>query len=197
LFAVVDSECDDGNAGDTVVASLLDARNDLIRATNESPDAVEKVLTEALQAAHRSIEKIPKGARGYGGGASVTAFSACGDVGIVAHVGDCRLYVRQREGWIRRTEDHTLLEQKRAHGIASTDPMRELGIITRVVGFPPTSIDTPRFQIAAQTEVPALHARRVDANRSDRRRRSPSSEPRRCPCRGTSPGELHAIRRDG
>jgi len=153
LFAVVDSECDDGNAGDTVVASLLDARNDLIRATNESPDAVEKVLTEALQAAHRSIEKIPKGARGYGGGASVTAFSACGDVGIVAHVGDCRLYVRRREGWIRRTEDHTLLEQKRDHGIASTDPMRELGIITRVVGFPPTSIDTPRFQIAAQTEV--------------------------------------------
>ena len=153
LFAVVDSECDDGNAGDTVVASLLDARADLIRASNDTPDAIEKVLTEAIGAAHRSIESIPKGARGYGGGASVTVLSVCGDVGIVAHVGDCRLYVRQREGWIRQTEDHTLLEQLRAHGKEPTDPKRELGIITRVVGFPPGSIDTLRFQIATQAEV--------------------------------------------
>lgn len=153
LFAVVDSECDDGNAGDTIVASLLDARSDLIRATDDSPDAVEKVLTEAIWAAHRSIETIPKGARGHAGGAAVTALSACGDVGIVAHVGDCRLYVRQREGWIRKTEDHTLLEQKRVHGIEPTDPRRDLGIITRVVGFPPSSIDTLRFQIARPMEV--------------------------------------------
>lgn len=154
LFAVADSECDDGNAGDTVMRSLAEARSELGAAASSNPDLLERILLDAIRAAHASIVSIPKGARGHCGGAAVTVVSQCGDVGIIVHIGDCRVYVREGRGWVRRTTDHTLLELERAQGIQPTELGQSLSTITRAVGVSvKCDIDVRRFRIDSPTEV--------------------------------------------
>jgi serine/threonine protein phosphatase PrpC len=151
LFAVIDSECDDGTAGDIVSTALLDARAMLRGAMKHGPAAVEDVLVAALQTAKDTILSIPRGRPGHGGGAAVSAVSCSGDIAVIVHVGDCRLYVMEEQGWVRRTVDHTMLEAARVAGhppSGSNEVQLQRGIILRAVGVSPDlEVDTLRLPI--------------------------------------------------
>src|SRR6476469_3649242 len=152
LFAVIDSECDDGTTGEMVAAALRAARPKLRAAMDVGADDVESVLVGALQTAKERILSIPKGAPGYAGGSSVTAVACAGDVAVVAHVGDCRLYVQERDGWVRKTRDHTLLEDGRLPALpaalAGLDESMFRAVITRVVGVVSNlEVDTLRLPL--------------------------------------------------
>jgi serine/threonine protein phosphatase PrpC len=156
LFAVADSECDDGTAGDIVCSELGRACDSLPEASRIGPDAVRDVLTRALHAANAAIRRIPKGVPGYGGGAAVTAFSCVRDVGIAVHVGDCRLYVLERDEWVRVTSDHTLREAKLSgeYPLDESEAASDASVILRAVGVTePMRVDECRFPIDPERTV--------------------------------------------
>jgi serine/threonine protein phosphatase PrpC len=164
LFAVMDSECDDGTAGDIVSAALLDSRRALLVARERGSAAVRDVLVGAVRAAHDRIVAIPRGTPGNAGGAAVTALSSSGDTAVVVHVGDCRLYLREEAGWVRRTTDHTLREEARNAGDALSDfaqrgpfadPRFQVGVVLSVVGLSRqlSRIDTVQFPIDGPCSV--------------------------------------------
>jgi serine/threonine protein phosphatase PrpC len=139
LFAVIDSECDDGTAGDTVARALLDCRPDLISAQFRGVEAVENVLVAALTGAADALIS-----QRHPGGASVTACSRCGPLGVVAHVGECRLYLRERGAWVKKTSDHTALFDPRG---LLPEGLRVPNILTRVIGLSPVAVDTARLAL--------------------------------------------------
>ena len=135
LFAVIDSECDDGFAGYTVTKALSEAGAELSLSRATTLEQAKRVLSEQIERAHRALHDAS-----HRGGASVTAVTRAQDVLIVAHVGDCRLYVREPTGWVRKTRDHTLLEQVIQGGVAPLDSdirLYQRGIITNTVGLSP------------------------------------------------------------
>lgn len=154
LLAVIDSECDDGTTGDIVVRKLSEAREALRRAAEQSGDALQEALLAALRDALQTIITIPPGAPGHGGGSSVTLLACAGGTAVVVHVGDGRLYVKQDEGWVRKTSDHTLLEAARAAGGAPPVAWHG-GIITRVVGVM-AKLDADAFQFPVNQPLTVL-----------------------------------------
>lgn len=140
LLAVADSECDDGTAGDIVLRTLSEAREDLRRAGEGSADALQEALVGTMLDAHRTIFRLHETDRHYGGGASATAISCAAGMAVVVHVGEGRLYAKESEGWVRKTTDHTLLEMMRAAGVAPKDAEQEAwygGIVAAVLGLRP------------------------------------------------------------
>jgi serine/threonine protein phosphatase PrpC len=116
LLAVVDSENDDGTAGDMVLRTFAAARDDLRRAGARGGDALQEALVKAILDANEAIFQLHATNPRYGGGASVTAVCFAAGVAAVAHVGECRLYVNEADGWVRTTTDQTLLQLFRAAG---------------------------------------------------------------------------------
>ncbi len=150
LFAVVDSECDDGLAGDTVISALLRARPEL--ASARTADDLQRLLVDALHGAQKALFALR-----HPGGAAVTVVASSDDVLVAAHVGDCRLYVEEAAGWVRRTSDHTMREQVRAAGqspVGFESAREQVGIVTKVVGLTPeTSVDTLQLRLTAPTHI--------------------------------------------
>jgi serine/threonine protein phosphatase PrpC len=135
LFAAIDSECDDGAAGDAVVSALLEAAPALSSRAVSVPHTYQ-TLRAALYRAHQGLVD-----RRQPGGASVTAATRAGSSIVILHVGDGRLYVREATGWFRKTCDHTLLEQALAAGDPQlVDEVRRLhsSVVTRVIGLTST-----------------------------------------------------------
>jgi protein phosphatase len=158
LLAVIDSENDDGTTGDIVVRKLAEAREALRRAAERSGDALQEALLATLREAHQTMFTIPRGAPGSAGGSSVTLLACAGGTAVVVHVGDGRLYVKQDEGWVRKTTDHTMLEGTRAAGIAPTEASNigwQLGIITRVVGVV-SKLEVDAFQLPVNQRLTVL-----------------------------------------
>jgi PPM family protein phosphatase len=153
LFAVIDSECDDGTAGDIVSGALLDARQRLLDAIARGPNATLELLVGTLREANATIFAIPKGEAGHRGGAAVTVCSCSGRVGVVAHVGDCRIYALEQAAWVRRSTDHTLREEVRSGScrpvdMATEDSSYQVGVVMRAVGIMDTlDVDTFRFSL--------------------------------------------------
>ena len=152
LFAVADSECDEGLAGDTVVNALSHASQALGRLSAPAVHLVHALLVDALKQAHHALFDAS-----HTGSAAVTAIACARDALIVAHVGDCRLYVREASGWVRRTRDQTLLEQNIEAGIAPEDGdarLQERSIITNVLGVgPQLRVDAEIVPMSGTTEI--------------------------------------------
>jgi serine/threonine protein phosphatase PrpC len=150
LLAVVDSEFNDGFAGDTLVSALLEARPALSNA--RTSDDAQRLLVGALRRTHAALF-----AKGHKGGAAVTVVTCVADILVGAHVGDCRLYVREPHGWVRKTHDHTLREQTREAGLPLPDAeerRRYSGIITRTIGLTQdVVVDTVEFRDADRRQT--------------------------------------------
>lgn len=163
LLAVIDSECDDGTAGRIVRGALVGVARWLTATRGASPEDVQRALLDALRGASAEIRAIPAGAPGHRGGAAVTACACSGDTAIVAHVGDCRLYVLEAGQWVRRTKDHTLGEAIRSGayaGSAQEEDMREMaasfqaGVLLEAVGpSEPLKVDFHCFSVATPASV--------------------------------------------
>lgn len=96
-------------------------------------------LSEAVSQANRRIfQEAENHPEFYGMGTTMCALLVQGDHAYIAHVGDSRLYLmRQGEGLIQVTEDHSLVAEQVRNGFISEDEARShslKNLITRAVG---------------------------------------------------------------
>lgn len=100
----------------------------------------ENLVQIASQLAHRRIATIRRG-RLAQMGATLALAVASGDLVIIGHIGDSRVYRRHQSRLELLTRDHSLYEQLRAAG-ADVPPRKQfahLNVITRALGMPEES----------------------------------------------------------
>ncbi len=104
------------------IRSTLFNEMDILKRFGENPTKknymeVQKLIHRAVLRAHTNIRKIAKDLpKGKYMGTTVTALIICGRMGVVAHVGDSRLY-RIRDNQVRQlTRDHSLIAEKVRRG---------------------------------------------------------------------------------
>jgi PPM family protein phosphatase len=105
---------------------------------NSAEDDRQKVLVEALNSAHRTIQRYAEEHPQYHGmGTTCTAVSIVGRQLCFAHVGDSRLYLVRSESVSRLTRDHSYVGRLVENGIvrsedAESHPQRH--ILTAALG---------------------------------------------------------------
>jgi PPM family protein phosphatase len=138
------------NAGDEAskraveaVRAFLAARAEVLQAfaDDPSPDlgaAAAHLVEEAIQSAcaeiHGAAEADP---RLRGMGTTFVCLVIAGERGIVAHVGDSRLYLYRHESLHVLTEDHTLIAEQIKAGAITADGAKSSpfkGVLTRALG---------------------------------------------------------------
>jgi serine/threonine protein phosphatase PrpC len=126
-------------AASTVHEHLLARAMDLAALDEGGPtEPVEQILREALELASAKIYRMGQSEQGKKGmGTTCSALLVRGGKGIMAHVGDSRLYL-VRKGRIHQiSEDHTFLQEAVRHGIMTPEQAKQSthrNIITRAVG---------------------------------------------------------------
>jgi PPM family protein phosphatase len=140
-----------------VVQAHLAERAETLRAfaADPTPDrgaAAERVVAEALQAACADIHrKAAADARLRGMGTTFVCLVVAGRHGVVAHVGDSRLYLFRRDHVHVLTDDHTLIaEQIKAGELRPEDAGKSpfKGVLTRALGaHESVQVDTLVFEI--------------------------------------------------
>jgi PPM family protein phosphatase len=149
LYAVADG-MGGHNAGDVasqraveVVRAIVTEHVEVLRAFAEDPSpdrgaAAARLVEQAIQGACADIYRMagadPK-LRGMG--TTFVCLVVAGERGVVAHVGDSRLYLHRRGSLHALTEDHTLIaEQIRAGAITADDAKNSpfKGVLTRALG---------------------------------------------------------------
>jgi serine/threonine protein phosphatase PrpC len=124
----------------TVVHELLLERAvDLVALDDGGPsDRVEQILREALEVASARIYRMGQSEQGKKGmGTTCTALLVRGGKGVMAHVGDSRLYMVRKGKVHQISEDHTFLQEAIRHGIMTPEQAKQSthrNIITRAVG---------------------------------------------------------------
>lgn len=103
------------------VGTVLATQEGLLRDVGcglETLEVLEETLRSAIQAASEEVYEIACGAVGrHGMGASLAVLVVVGSRALVAHVGDCRVYVRRWAAWEQLTEDHTWAASLARHGV--------------------------------------------------------------------------------
>jgi serine/threonine protein phosphatase PrpC len=126
-----------------VVRAFVTERAEVLRAfaADPSPDsggAAARLIEQAIQAACFEIHRMAsQDVRLRGMGTTFVCLAIAGDRGIVAHVGDSRLYLARRGSVHVLTEDHTLIAaQIKAGAIQPEDAERSpfKGVLTRALG---------------------------------------------------------------
>ena len=126
---------------DALVRRIGDQRlliRDVERA-REQPQALARFLSQAVQAACAEVyEAASSDSRRAGMGTTVTALVIAGSHGVMAHVGDSRLYLYRGDALSQLSTDHTLVAEMVRHGIATREQARRgpyAHVITRAVGL--------------------------------------------------------------
>ncbi|MFT3764540.1 MAG: protein phosphatase 2C domain-containing protein [Minicystis sp.] len=126
-----------------VVRVFVTERAQVLRdfAADPTPDrgaAAARLVEQAIQAACNEIYRMAGAdVRLRGMGTTFVALAIAGDRGVVAHVGDSRLYLARRGHAHVLTEDHTLIaSQIKAGEIRPEDAERSpfKGVLTRALG---------------------------------------------------------------
>jgi PPM family protein phosphatase len=134
LFAVADGM---GGAQAGEVASHI-AVEVLEQGLPDGPGSVEERLAELVREANRRIHAVSRSDDDRAGmGTTLTAAYVGEDEIAVAHVGDSRLYCLRGGELIRRTEDHSLVEELVREGRLTPEEAGEhpqRSIITRALG---------------------------------------------------------------
>jgi protein phosphatase len=122
-----------------------------VEAGDHSPEAVWRVgrlLESAVQAATYMVFGIAQKA---GMGTTLSALLLCGPFGVVAQVGDSRVYLVRDEQVAQLTEDHTLIAWQLKQGIISQSEAAlspHKNVITRAIGSRDyVQVDTQFFQV--------------------------------------------------
>lgn len=147
LYAVIDSECDDGTAGDLLRQSFLDAAPSL--KTCSSADDAQHLLTLAVQTANHAIMAARASSTRPIGGCSVVACTYRQGFVCGVHVGECRVLELQAAAWRPITSEHTLLGMLRAEphlALPDIDLAHANRIITAAVGLT-TTVEPDTFRI--------------------------------------------------
>jgi PPM family protein phosphatase len=151
LFAVLDGmggraggEVAAGTAASALRLSLWDARPtireaaDAGHATNGATAMLTGVLADAVRAANRAVWREAKSKPDLTGmGCTITAVLVVGEVAVVAHVGDSRLYLVRRGEATQLSSDHTVVAELVRMGMVAADQARlhpQAHMLTRAVG---------------------------------------------------------------
>jgi protein phosphatase len=114
---------------------------------------VMRLLKMGILHANHMIHEKASGDEAYGGmGTTFTAATIIEDILYLAHVGDTRLYLVNRETIFQATTDHSLVQEMLDKGYISENEMNEhpqRHIITRAVGtYEKVKIDTLMYDIS-------------------------------------------------
>jgi protein phosphatase len=99
---------------------------------------VRRVLESAVQSACYMVfgmAELDPSRRGMS--TTISALLLAGEAGVIAQVGDSRVYRLRQEEMIQLTEDHTLLNYKLKHGLITPEEAERApgkNVITRAVG---------------------------------------------------------------
>lgn len=122
--------------------------------STESRDALVELVEEAVQDASRAVHRVAHSEQGRAGmGTTLTLVLFARGVGVMAHVGDTRLYLL-RDGSIHQlSEDHTYVQEMVRRGIVTLEQAKGgpwANVITRAVGIQENvRVDTLLFDILA------------------------------------------------
>jgi serine/threonine protein phosphatase PrpC len=126
-----------------------------VEAGDHSPEAlwrVGRLLESAVQAATYMVFGIAQNDPEQAGmGTTLSALLLCGPFGVVAQVGDSRVYLVRDEQVAQLTEDHTLIAWQLKQGIISENEAAvspHKNVITRAIGSRDyVQVDTQFFQV--------------------------------------------------
>jgi protein phosphatase len=140
-------------ASATAVATICkEARKRFEKLKNRSPDALENLLDESFQAANNAIKDMADNA-GTDMGTTMTAMLHFGDLGLLANVGDSRIYLMREQSLQQVSEDHSLVGRLLAQGRITPDEARthpHSHILLRTVGTE-HDVEIDIFQVALQS----------------------------------------------
>jgi len=126
-----------------------------VEAGDHSPEAlwrVGRLLESAVQAATYMVFGIAQNDPEQAGmGTTLSALLLCGPFGVVAQVGDSRVYLVRDDQVAQLTEDHTLIAWQLKQGIISENEAAlspHKNVITRAIGSRDyVQVDTQFFQV--------------------------------------------------
>ncbi|AKF09607.1 cyclic nucleotide-binding domain-containing protein [Sandaracinus amylolyticus] len=127
-------------AASTVQAYVRD-RQDVLRAIDRGEQPIESaavLMREAVETASRTIYEMGKNDRGKKGmGTTCVALLVRGGKGVMAHVGDSRLYLVRQARLYQLSEDHTFIQEALRCGMLTPEQAKQSehhNIVTRAVG---------------------------------------------------------------
>jgi serine/threonine protein phosphatase PrpC len=134
-----------GEVASRTAASLLQKfvleREAIVRAVDrgEQPiDGAAAIMREGVEVASRALFEMGKTDRGKKGmGTTCCAVLICGGKGVMAHVGDSRLYLVRQGKLFQLSEDHTFIQEAVRCGMMTPEQAKESqhhNIVTRAVG---------------------------------------------------------------
>ncbi len=132
----------------TTVRDILRRQRSLLEAVgvgDTGPEALELLLQHALLEACAAVYNRACAAQGSAGmGATVSAVVIAGGHAVLAHVGNCRIYLLRQQKLEQLTRDHTLTaEHRRARGPAASQAPNSSQALSRVIGLQPSvGVDT-------------------------------------------------------
>jgi PPM family protein phosphatase len=122
-------------------AEYVRARRSVLESASRSPDGyfhVVRLARDALRAASERVHRLAESDNRYAGmGTTMTMLLIAGDRGIMAHVGDSRLYLLRDTNVYLLSTDHTLANELVRIGIMSEEEAETNGfdhVLTRSVG---------------------------------------------------------------
>jgi serine/threonine protein phosphatase PrpC len=164
LYAVADGmgghaagEVASQEAIDTVRGMVRQGESQLraVEAGDHSPEAlwrIGRLLESAVQAATYMVFGLAQNEPHQAGmGTTLSALLLCGPFGVVAQVGDSRVYLVRNDQVAQLTEDHTLIAWQLKQGIISQNEAAlspHKNVITRAIGSREyVQVDTHFFQV--------------------------------------------------
>ncbi len=140
-------------ASATAVATICtESRNRFTKLKNKSSDALENLLDESFQAANNAIKQMADDA-GTDMGTTMTAMLHYGDLGLLANVGDSRIYLMRGQSLQQVSQDHSLVGRLLAQGRVTPDEARthpHSHILLRTVGTE-YDVEIDIFQVELQS----------------------------------------------
>lgn len=125
----------------TTVQAYVREREGLLRAIDRGEQSIEAaaaMMREAVETASRTIYEMGKTDRGKNGmGTTCVALLVRGGKGVMAHVGDSRLYLVRQGRLYQLSEDHTFIQEALRSGMLTPEQAKESehhNIVTRAVG---------------------------------------------------------------
>jgi serine/threonine protein phosphatase PrpC len=128
-------------AAATGVQAYLKEREGVLRAIDRGERPIEDAATmmrEAVETVSSAIYQMGMGDRGKKGmGTTCSALLVRGDKGVMAHVGDSRLYLVRQGRLYQLSEDHTFVQEAVRCGMMTPEQAKHSehgNIVTRAVG---------------------------------------------------------------
>lgn len=125
----------------STVQSYVREREGLLRAIDRGEQPIEAaaaMMREAVETASRTIYEMGKSDRGKQGmGTTCVALLVRGGKGVMAHVGDSRLYLVRQARLYQLSEDHTFIQEALRCGMLTPEQAKQSehhNIVTRAVG---------------------------------------------------------------